>query len=132
MPWAGAARPRQPGRIASTALFVCTFAPDEPLDAALGAALLLPDAEFRITGDLRRLPEAVRRTAPANVRWLGYLDQPEYVAALADADVVLSLTERTDSVPRSAHEAVDALRPVVLTDRQHMRPLFPHAIWVDN
>jgi hypothetical protein len=131
MPWRVSAQPR-PHRPARRVLFVCTFAPDEPLAAVLGAATLLPDAEFQITGDLRRLASDVREQAPANVTWVGYLGPTDYVTALSDADVVLSLTERTDSVPRSAYEAVDALRPVVLTNRDHMRPLFPDAVWVEN
>ena len=131
MPWATESTPRTPGP-ASSVIFICTFAPDEPLDAVLGAAALAPQITFRITGDLRRLPQGVRDRAPANVEWLGYLGVEDYVAALRDADVVMSLSERSDSVPRSAHEAVDALRPVVLTDRDHMRPLFTHAVWVDN
>lgn len=131
MPWASGANVRAPGP-ASSVIFICTFAPDEPWQEVLAAAALRPEIEFRITGDLRRLDPHHRETAPANVRWLGYLGSDEYVAALRDADVVMSLSSRTDSVPRSAHEAVDALRPVVLTDRQHMRALFPFAVWVDN
>jgi hypothetical protein len=131
MPWRSRAqlRPHGPAR---RVLFICTFAPDEPLAPVLGAAAQLPDIEFQITGDLRRLASDVQRQAPPNVTWTGYLALEDYVTALGEADVVLTLTERTDSVPRSAFEAVDALRPVVLTDRDHMRPLFPDAVWVQN
>lgn len=131
MVWSPAAQPRPHGP-ARRVLFVCTFAPDEPVAAVLGAAERLPGAEFAITGDLRRLAAAAREQAPANVTWRGYLGGEDYVAALRDADVIISLTERWDSVPRSAHEAVDALRPVVLTERDHMHALFPDAVWVDN
>ncbi|MGA9856301.1 MAG: glycosyltransferase [Solirubrobacteraceae bacterium] len=131
MPWSSRAQPRPHGP-ARRVLFVCTFAPDEPLAAVLGAAARLPETEFQITGDLRRLAADVREQAPPNVTWMGYLGLEDYVAALAGADVVLSVSERVESVPRSAYEAVDALRPVVLTDRDHMRPLFPDAVWVDN
>ena len=131
MPWADRATPRPAGP-ASSVIFICTFAPDEPLDAVLQAAALRPEITFRITGDLRRLAQEVRDRAPANVEWLGYLGPADYEQALRDADVVMSLSERSDSVPRSAHEAVDALRPVVLTDVDHMHPLFPYAVWVAN
>jgi len=113
-------------------LFVCTFAPDEPLMAVLEAARELPAVTFQVTGDLRRRPADALRAAPANVEWVGYLAPDEYVSALSGADVVMTLTQRPESVQRSAHEAVDALRPLVLTNWPHLRELFPHAVLVDN
>ncbi len=113
-------------------LFICTFAPDEPLMEVLEAARRLPDVTMQITGDLRRLPQRARREAPANVQWLGYLVGDEYVSALTGADVLMALTVRRESVQRSAHEAVDALRPLVLSEWPHMRELFPHAVLVEN
>lgn len=113
-------------------LFICTFAPDEPLMDVLEAARRLPDVTVQITGDLRRLPERARREAPPNVEWLGYLMGDEYVSALERADVLMALTVRRESVQRSAHEAVDALRPLVLSEWPHMRELFPYAVLVEN
>jgi glycosyltransferase involved in cell wall biosynthesis len=113
-------------------LFVCTFAPDEPLTEVLEAAAELPTITFRITGDLRRCPAAARRAAPPNVEFVGYLRSDEYLSALVSADVVMTLTRRPESVQRSAHEAVDALRPLVLTNWPHVGELFPHAVLVDN
>jgi glycosyltransferase involved in cell wall biosynthesis len=113
-------------------LFICTFAPDEPLLEVLEAARRLPDVTVQITGDLRRLPERARRQAPGNVEWLGYLVGDRYVSALEGADVLMALTARRESVQRSAHEAVDALRPLVLSQWPHMRELFPYAVLVEN
>ncbi|MBV9604678.1 MAG: hypothetical protein JO027_06215 [Solirubrobacterales bacterium] len=113
-------------------LYVCTFAPDEPLEAVLEAARQLPEIRFQITGDLRRRPPATERLASPNVEWLGYLGPDEYTSALADADVVMALTRRDQSVQRSAHEAVDALRPLVLSRWPHLDELFPYAVLVEN
>jgi Glycosyl transferase 4-like domain/Glycosyl transferases group 1 len=114
------------------ALFICTFAPDEPLLELLEAARRLPHVTMQITGDLRRLPAKARRAAPENVEWLGYLIGEEYVAALTAADVLIALTQRRESVQRSAHEAVDALRPLVVSDWPHVPELFPYAVTVSN
>jgi hypothetical protein len=46
--------------------------------------------------------------------------------------VILSLTSRPESVARSAHEGVDALRPMVISGGPHMRDLFPYAVFVKN
>jgi hypothetical protein len=113
-------------------LFVCTFAPDEPLMPTLQAAAQLGDVAFKITGDLRRLPDTARSAAPENVEWVGYLNAADYVAALEHADVVMSLTTRPESVARSAHEGVEALRPMVISGGPHMRDLFPYAVFVEN
>jgi glycosyltransferase involved in cell wall biosynthesis len=113
-------------------LFICTFVPDEPLMEVLEAARRLPDVTVQITGDLRRLSPRTREAAPENVEWTGYLMGEEYVSALREADVLMTLTTRRESVQRSAHEAVDALRPLVLSEWPHMRELFPHAVLVEN
>jgi hypothetical protein len=115
-----------------TAMFICTFAPDEPLAELLEAARRLPDVTVQVTGDLRRLPARMRESAPPNVQWLGYLVGDAYVSELSSADVVITLTCRRESVQRSAHEAVDALRPLVLSHWPHVPELFPYAIPVDN
>jgi glycosyltransferase involved in cell wall biosynthesis len=131
MPWSDAMRPRGcSGR--GKVLFVCTFAPDEPVSEVLEAARRLPGVVFQITGDTRRLSPEVRDAAPENIEWVGYLGTDDYVAALAGSDIVVTLTERAESVNRSAYEAVDALRPLVLTDLPHMRELFPHGVFVEN
>jgi glycosyltransferase involved in cell wall biosynthesis len=128
--WAGA-HERRAGQPANV-IFICTFAADEPLDAVLAAARELPDVRFRITGDTRKLRARDRQAAPDNVDWTGYLRGSDYPQALADADAVITLDERDQSVPRSAYEAVYARRPLITTDYPHMRALFPHAVFVQN
>jgi hypothetical protein len=131
MPWGERMSPR--GCSAERrALFVCTFAPDEPVMQTLAAAAHLPDVTFAVTGDHRRLRPETRRAAPDNVQWVGYLNTTDYVAALEQADVIMSLTTRPESVARSAHEGVDALRPMVISGGPHMRDLFPYAVIVEN
>jgi hypothetical protein len=44
----------------------------------------------------------------------------------------MSLSCRPESVARSAHEGVDALRPMVISGGPHMRDLFPYAVIVEN
>ncbi len=131
MVWSDAVQPRDcsAGR---QLLFVCTFAPDEPVMEVLEAAHDLPAVTFRITGDARRRPDRAVQAAPPNVEWLGYLGPDDYLSALTAADVVMTLTQRSESVQRSAHEAVDALRPLVLSNWPHVGELFPHAVLVEN
>lgn len=119
---------------APSVLFVCVFAPDEPVDDVLGAARLLPHVHFAITGD----PAHVERSGlhasalapdalPGNVTLTGLLPRDDFEQAMADAHVVLTLTTEPSSVMRGACEAVDALRPLVISAHPALVHRFPHA-----
>jgi glycosyltransferase involved in cell wall biosynthesis len=115
-----------------TVLFVGIFASDEPIDAVLDAARLLPDTRFRITGDPRRAPAQLVGSAPANVELTGFLATEAYRSAVSGASVVLTLTTEPHSVMRSAYEAVYAHVPVVMTDTAVLRGDFPYALFCEN
>jgi glycosyltransferase involved in cell wall biosynthesis len=113
-------------------LSIGTFAPDEPTAAVIEAARMLPDCDFTLTGDPRRCQPDVRARAPRNVDFPGFLRGERYSAALEDADVIVSLTSRPQSVSRASYEAVYALRPLVSSDWPITRELFPEAVHVAN
>jgi colanic acid/amylovoran biosynthesis glycosyltransferase len=115
-----------------TVLWVTIFASDEPLDAVLAAARELEDVHFMITGDRRRAPAALIETAPANVEFTGFWVDEGYARLISAANVMLVLTTEPASVPRAAFEAVEGLRPLVLTETPDLRELFPAAVFVDN
>jgi glycosyltransferase involved in cell wall biosynthesis len=111
---AAAARPRLEGRF--NAVFVCTFSPDEPLEAVVEAARLL-DSGVRVyvTGRRELLPEAVRARAPRQVVFTGFLPDAQYASLLATADVVLELTTRDHTLLCGAYEAVSLGTPLVVS-----------------
>jgi glycosyltransferase involved in cell wall biosynthesis len=113
-------------------LFVGVFAPDEPVDAVVEAARLLPGGRFQVTGDIDRAPVGLVAGAPSNVAFVGYLGADDYRRCVADATVVLTLTTEPSSVMRSAYEAVYARVPLVTTGTPALRQLFPHAVFCDN
>lgn len=116
----------------ATVLFVCIFAADEPAELVVEAARRLPAVDVVVTGDLRKAPPGMRERAPANVRFAGFLDRDAYRQAIADAHVVMTLTDRPESVDRGANEAVFARRPLVVSDWPAARRYFPYAIHVEN
>jgi glycosyltransferase involved in cell wall biosynthesis len=120
--------PRDPLEV----LFICTFDPDEPVDAVLEAVATLPEVHLTVTGDTRRLPEATHQNAPENVRFVGYLPAEEYARALERCDAVLALTTEPTSIVRAGYEAVYAQRPLVVSDWPALRETFPHAVHVAN
>ena len=116
-----------------TLLFVCRLAPDEPVEEAVEAARMVPEARFRITGDIRKVSPALRAGAPPNVEFTDFLTREHYVRAVEEADVVMTLTRVRESVPRAAYEAVYARRPLIIASEIDCGPeLFPSAIAVAN
>ena len=109
-------------------LAVGRFAADEPIAAVLEAARRLPECDFALTGAVASCPTKLRESVPDNVTLVGFLDPAQYRAAVADTDVVLTLTTEPTSVMRAAYEAVYARRPVVVSDWPVARALFPHAV----
>ncbi len=114
------------------ALVVGRFGPDEPLEAVFAAARAAPQCDFLLTGDPATCPERLRRSAGANVRFVGYLDAERYQKAVVESDVVVTLTTEPTSVMRAAYEAVYAGRPLVVSDWPVARRLFGHAHFAIN
>lgn len=124
--------PRARRGIHASVLYVTVFQRDEPVLEVIGAARALPKVEFRITGDLTRAPKGIRRDAPSNVIFTGFLRGDEYARALQEADVVVALTTEPTSIMRAAYEAVHAQRPLVLSNWPALRETFSHAEFVSN
>ncbi|TMM13778.1 MAG: glycosyltransferase family 4 protein [Actinobacteria bacterium] len=114
------ARPRSgPGgkgtRTDPYVLFPASDNPDEPLD-------LVEEVGRRLDGNpLIKVSGQVHRPDSAGVEYVGYLPRTDYEDLLADASVVLSLTEWEATMQRSAYEAIEAAVPVVALDRRVLR-----------
>ena len=124
--------PSQAPRPRPLILFACIFSGDEPVSEVVEAARRVPSVDVHITGDQRRCPPGLREGAPPNVRFVGFLRGPAYVRALAEADAILALSTEPTSVMRTAHEAVWAERPLIISVRPQLEELFPFAVQVPN
>jgi glycosyltransferase involved in cell wall biosynthesis len=113
-------------------LLVNVFAPDEPTGLVVEAARGFPNVDFHVTGDLRKKPAGLAAEPPPNVHFTGFLDQPAYLKAIEEANLVMTLTERPEDVARAACEAVYARRPLITSDWPAVRRYFPHAVAVAN
>lgn len=118
---------------AFTVAVICSFNYDEPIEAMLKAASLLPDVQFRFSGDPTPLPAAVRNSLPANVQLTGFLNSADYGSLLTHADVVMSLTTRDHTMLRGAYEAIYLGTPVIVSDWGLLHQAFDDgAVHVDN
>jgi glycosyltransferase involved in cell wall biosynthesis len=129
------ARSPAPARpLSSRPRIVCIgrLAADEPTAEVVEAARLVPEADVLITGDVRKCPASLLKSAPANVIFTGFLNGEDYDRALEEADALMVLTRHPLAVNRGAYEAVYFGRPLIISDLPAMTPLFPYAIAVSN
>lgn len=106
--------------------FVCTFAPDEPVEAVVRAAALLPEAHFYITGDTRKKPASFFASAPSNVTFTGFLNpNREYPGLLRTADAIMVLSTRNYTLQLGGCEAVAVGKPLITSDWPYLREVFP-------
>ena len=115
------ANPPAAGRPA--VVFPASWEVDEPLDAVVTAARLVPGADWLITGRARR----ELRDVPPNLRCTGWLSDREYAELLAGASVVLALTTRDDTMQRAGYDAAALGIPLVASDTAALRSFFGDA-----
>jgi hypothetical protein len=113
-------------------LVVGRFTADEPVAEVVEAARMVPDCRFSLTGEPARCPPEVQAALPANAGLVGFMGPEAYRQAVADADVILTLTTEPTSVMRAAYEAVYARRPLIVSDWPIDRELFPQALHAAN
>lgn len=104
---------------------VCTFAPDEPIEAIVEAAALLPDVNFYITGNTKKLPADFVSNAPPNITFTGFLDPyQEYPGLLRAADAIMVLTTRNFTLQLGGCEAVAVGKPLITSDWPYLQEAF--------
>ena len=101
-----------------------TFSYDEPIEAVLEAATLLPDIHFAVTGDLRQCPRHLLEKAPPNLRFTGFTPMQNFVNMLYSSDLAIVLTTENFTMQRGAYESVSLGVPVVTSDWPILRRTF--------
>ena len=111
-----------PGKSRRQAVFICTYARDEPYLEVIEAARALDSlVTIHITGDYR----GVKRSLPASPAHLtGFLPEAEYVELLGTADLIIDLTCLEDCLVCGAYEAVALGKPLVTSDTVALRNYF--------
>jgi glycosyltransferase involved in cell wall biosynthesis len=110
---------RRPERAFVIAPFTYSF--DEPVQELLRAARLVPQAKIVLTG---RAPEDVRRAAPPNCIFTGWLSREDYEERLRSARGLIALTTREDTMQLSAQEGLQYGLPMVASGTRVLRDFF--------
>jgi len=107
-----------------TVLVAGSLDENEPVAEVVEAARLLPNVEFRFTGDTSLLPAGVLAGAPANAVFTGYLPYAAFLGELQAATIVGVFSTDPQIMNRAAFEAVGLGRPMVLSDLAGLRSRF--------
>ncbi len=116
----------------ASALYICSFAADEPIGSVLEAARSLPGLRFYISGDYSTAATDWRRLAPANVTFTGFLPAADFVNLLFAVDAILVLTTSDHTMLCGCYEALAARKPLITSDKPELREYFPHAAFVGD
>lgn len=112
---------------------VCSFNPDEPIEAIIEAARQTPDVQFYMTGNPKHLSDATKANIPANLVLTGFVSDDAYGSLIRNSDIVMSLTTRDHTMLRGAWEAIYQGTPVIVSDWAILQQAFDRgAVHVDN
>lgn len=103
---------------------VNTFAPDEPLDEVLKAAVEIPEVHFYITGKLKQSNAEIVNQAPSNVHFTDFLSNADFYNLLNTAQAVMCLTTRNHTMQRGACEALSLGKPIITSNWPLLRTYF--------
>ena len=103
---------------------ISSFAPDEPLETVVTAAVDLSHVHFYITGDSKRAPKSLLAKIPPNVTLTGFLPDDNYFGLLQSVDAIMVLTTRDHTNQRGACEAVWLGQPLIISDWPILKRLF--------
>jgi len=114
-------------------VMVNTYADDEPLSEVVGAARLLPEVTFYITGNKANQPPETFENTPENVVFTGFLSDSDYIGLLKACDAVMALTTRDHTLQGGGFEAVALGKPLITSDWPLLRFLFQKgSVYADN
>lgn len=98
-----------------------SYANDEPIAALIEAARVTPHVAWVFTG---RAPASVRRGAPANVTFTGFVEDEEFAGLVAHAAAVVALTTRPHTMQRAGYEAFNVGVPQLTSDFPELRAFY--------
>ncbi|MBS4015014.1 MAG: hypothetical protein KGZ86_01035 [Candidatus Latescibacteria bacterium] len=100
---------------------ICGYGKDEPIQEIIKTARSLPDLQFNLTGNSKKLDKL---SLPSNIRLTGYLSDTDYLQILKDSSLIMVLTNRLNTVLCGAYEAVGLTRPLIISDTPTLRKYF--------
>ncbi|MBP3037161.1 glycosyltransferase [Arthrobacter sp. zg-ZUI100] len=101
-----------------------SYANDEPIENIIHAAKVTPELDWIFTGNA---PEDVKKAAPENVTFTGYVTNDSFNQLMEEAGVVVALTTRPHTMQRAGYEALSFGVPQVTSDFSVLREFLADA-----
>lgn len=101
---------------------------DEPIGKVIKAAKLVPEVKIFITGAAMPKKEEPLTQNLINLTFTGFLAEPEYLNLLRQAEIIMVLTTRPNTILCGAYEALSLEKPMVLSDTETLRHHFPKGV----
>lgn len=112
---------------------ISIFDDNEPIEQVFGAAQLLPQVTFYLTGDPKRAPSKLLAQKPKNVVLTGFLRGGDYSGLLKNVHGIVVLTKEPNDLSCAAYEALAMAKPIVASNGPEMRRFFTQGfIFVNN
>jgi glycosyltransferase involved in cell wall biosynthesis len=110
-----------------------TFAADEPLEEMMAACKQVLEAQFYVTGSLKKAPPELLSAAPANVIFTDFQPRANYIGLVQATDAAIILVKFDNVMQRGAYEAMSWGIPIITSDWQILRESFTRGtLFVDN
>lgn len=112
---------------------ISVFSDNEPIEEVFGAARLLPEVTFYLTGDPERAPAELLAQKPENVNLTGFLKGGDYTGLLENVHGVVVLTKEQNDLSCAAYEALVMEKPIVSSNGREMRRFYTQGVvFVNN
>jgi len=115
-------------------LLISSFGEDEPIEEVFKAMekISVKNLKLYISGDYRKLPEALMINVPPSVVFTGYLEEEDYVNLLYSVDAIMVLTTADYCMLCGCYESVSACKPIITSNKSVLQEYFGGSIFVDN
>jgi hypothetical protein len=112
-------------------VLICTYAPDEPFMKVIEACSNIDQVRLYVTG---RVPDRIKHLAsPPKLTFTGYIDEETYWMLLAEAHIIIDLTEMDNCLVCGAYESIALQKPLILSNNEASIATFnKNAIHVEN
>ncbi|WP_417536945.1 glycosyltransferase [Methylophaga sp.] len=97
-------------------VFVCSWAEDEPYMEVIKAFKSLSDKSIVMFITGRPPDHMLNKSIPNNVQLTGFLLEQDYINLLAEANLIIDLTDRPDCLVCGAYEAAAVGTPCIVSD----------------
>lgn len=115
-------------------VFVCSWAPDEPIPEMMEAcAAMRGEMILHVTGRPKPEHAGLLKRAPDNFRPTGFLSDPDYFRLLEGADALAVLTTQPSTLLCGAYEGIALGKPLLLSGSKVLRDYFTAgAVFLDS